>query len=316
MPLGIDIFRYARRTGREVIVGLSWDVLVLFALIGTLTFLAHFVVRDILNPTEHTAGADEPSKQEVEESLAAQGVEEVSRFSAVQRASHWIMAIAIFALMLSGFLIMNNGVTVKIAPGLSWLTVHIVSAVVLVAYTLFHVGHVAYKGTWNRMWVGRKEAVDLVTRFKNLVGLTDEYPRQFYYPSAQKLLHWSITGATLGVIVTGLVLLRRIRLRPLWDATREFSFLGIQFGFGAGESVGLVSWSFVLHDFFAVAILALVMGHVYFALRPNEWEITKSMITGTVPVDEYAEKYSPSSWSVGAEKAADGGEPELETDEQ
>lgn len=310
MPLGIDIFRYTRRIGREVVVGLSWDVLLLFAFIGTLTFLAHFVLRELWNPTDHTTGNGEPSKEEVEESLSAQGVEEVDRFSVAQRASHWIMAIAIFALMLSGFIIMNNAVTVKVVAGLSWLTIHIASAVVLIGYTLFHVGHVAYKGTWNRMWMGRKEVTDLWTRFKNLVGLTDEYPRQFYYPSAQKLLHWAITGATLGVIATGLVLWRRVSFEPLWSATREFTFLGVTFGFGTTEAMGLISWSFVLHDFFAIAILSLVMGHVYFALRPNEWEITKSMITGTVPVEEYAEKYSPSSWSVGGKKVADGGETE------
>jgi len=68
----------------------------------------------------------------------------------------------------------------------------------------------------------------------------------------------------------------------------------------------------LLHDLFAAGMLALVMGHIYFALRPNEWEITKSMITGKVTVEEYAEKYSPSSWRIGAERAADGGERETD----
>jgi len=39
MPFGIEIFRYAQRAGQEVIVGLSWDILLVFAFIGTLTFL-------------------------------------------------------------------------------------------------------------------------------------------------------------------------------------------------------------------------------------------------------------------------------------
>ncbi|WP_049986971.1 cytochrome b/b6 domain-containing protein [Halobellus rufus] len=308
MPFGIDIFRYAQRAGREVIVGLSWDILLVFAFIGTLTFLVHYVLRELWNPTDHTSRPDDPSKSEVEQSLEEQGVDEIKRFSLAQRVSHWVMAISIFALMLSGFVIMNTEVTLRAVPGLSWLDVHIVSAVVLIGYVVFHVGHVAYKGTWSKMWFGVADAKDLWRRFTNLIGQTDEYPRQFEYPSAQKLLHWGVTGASLAVIVTGVVLVRRVSLEPLWGPTREFSFLGLQFGLGTADAPGLIAWSFVFHDFFAVALLALVMGHVYFALRPNEWAITKSMITGRVAVEEYAEKYSPTSWQVGGSKATDGGD--------
>lgn len=315
MPFGIDVFRYARRAGREVIVGLSWDVLLVLAFLGTLTFLAHYVLRELWNPTEHTDDVGGPSKEEVVENLEAQGVAEVQRFSVAQRASHWIMAVAIFALMLSGFIIMNTSVTVKALPGLSWLTVHVAAAVTLVGYLVFHVAHVASKGTWEKMWFGRKEAADLWLRFRNLLGMTDQYPRQFEYPSAQKVLHWAITGASLGVIVTGFVLWRRLNFEPLWSATREFGFLGIHFGLGTADAPGLVSWSFVLHDFFAVGILGLVMGHIYFALRPNEWPITQSMITGRLPASEYAEKYAPESWQVGASRAADGGDRVAEADE-
>lgn len=299
MAFGIDVFRTARRTGQEVVVGLSWDVLVLFALIASLTFLVHYVLRELLNPTEHTVEGTEESKEEVEQNLRDQGVEEVKRFSVAQRASHWLMAISIFLLMISGFVIMNNDITVKTFLGLSWLDVHIWSALVLVGYVVFHVGHVAYKGTWSKMWFGLRDAKDLWVRFKNLIMLEESYPRQFEYPSAQKLLHWGVTGTTLGLIVTGLVLLRRVNLPPIWSATREFTFLGLTFDLGVGSAMGLISWSFVLHDFLAVATVALVMGHIYFALRPNEWAITRSMITGTVDVDHYAEKYSPTSWTVG-----------------
>jgi cytochrome b subunit of formate dehydrogenase len=313
MPFGIDIFRFAQRTGSDVIVGLSWDILLLLAFVGTLVFLVHYILRELWNPTDHTERPEEPTKDEVEQSLESQGIEEIERFSLAQRISHWVMAISIFALMLSGFIIMNTNVTLRAVPGLSWLNVHIISSVVLIGYVVFHLAHVAYKGTWSKMWFGLAEAKDLWLRFKNLVNLTEEYPRQFEYPSAQKLLHWSVTGATIGIILTGFVLLRRIELQPLWSSAREFSFLGVQFGLGTVETPGLVAWSFVFHDFLAVGMLALVMGHVYFALRPNEWEITKSMITGKVTAEEYAEKYAPNSWQIGGSKAADGGEgPEVD----
>lgn len=312
MPFGIEVFRYTESFGRRVVVGLSWDVVLIFAFVAALTFLIHFVVRDLFNPAEHTPREGEGTTEEIADSLEAQGIEEVPRFTAAQRASHWIMAISVFLLMLSGFLIMNADVTVRTFLGVSWLVVHEVSAIVLIGYVIFHLGHVAWKGTWTEMWFGRRDAEDLWVRGKNLVGLADEYPRQFKYPSAQKLLHQGVTLATLGLIVTGLVLLRRVQT-PLWDTTREFSFLGIEFGIGGTglSSMGLVPWSFVIHDFLAVVLLALVMGHVYFAIRPNEWAITRSMVTGTVSARAYAEKYSPTSWSVHRAASADGGEPEV-----
>jgi formate dehydrogenase gamma subunit len=311
MPFGIDILRYEQLFGQRVVAGLSWDILLVFAFISTLVFLVHFVVRDLLNPTEHTPAPEEEGTEQIEDSLRAQGVDEIHRFTAAQRASHWIMAISVFLLLLSGFLIMNNDVTVRAVFGVSWLFIHEVSAVVLMGYVIFHLGHVGYKGTWGEMWFGLRDVRDLWVRFLNLVGVRDEYPKQFKYPSAQKLLHWAVTGATLGLIVTGLVLLRRVRT-PFWEPTREFTFLGVHFGLGTAEvgGMGLVPWSFVIHDFLAVAILALVMGHVYFALRPREWGITRSMITGYVSVEDYAEKYSPKSWSVSGTASADGGEPE------
>lgn len=308
MPFGIEIFRYQSRFGQDIVVGLSWDVLAIFAFVAALVFLVHFLVRELLNPTGHTVGPDEPSIEEVEGRLRSQGVEEVHRFTVAQRASHWIMAIAIFALLLSGFLLMNNAVTVKALPGLSWLAIHEVGAIVLIGYVFFHIGHVAYKGTWDEMWFGARDVRDQAVRLKNFFGLTEEYPRQFKYPGAQKLLHWGVTAATIGLIVTGLVLLRRVNFGPFWDTTREFTFLGIEFGLGTTGQLGLVSWSFILHDFLAVATVALVMGHIYFALRPQEWDVTQSMITGYVSVEGYAEKYSPTSWAAGGETAVDGGD--------
>lgn len=314
---GIPIFRYERASGQEVVAGLSWDVLVLFTFLAFFVFLVHFIVRDVINPTEHTARPNQPSSDEVEQNLRSQDIEEVERFTATQRASHWIMAASIFLLMLSGFLMMNSNVTVRTIAGISWVDVHIIFSIVLIGYLVFHLGHVAYKGTWKAMWVGRREVKDLIVRGKNFLGQADEYPRQFEYPSAQKFLHLGVTGATLGVIVTGIVMLRRIEIPFLWDPAREFSLLGVQFSQGVGEpGWGLVTWSFVLHDLSAIMMVSLVLGHMYFALRPDEWGITRSMVTGTVSVETYAKKYSPDSWVVGGTTSTDGGDVEEEETEE
>ncbi|WP_331235039.1 cytochrome b/b6 domain-containing protein [Natronorarus salvus] len=314
--LGFEIFRYERAGGQEIVTGLSWDVLLILTFIAFFVFLIHFIVRDILNPADHSTAKDGPSPQEVERNLERQGIDEVHRFTATQRASHWIMAISVFLLMLSGFVLMNPNLTLQPPLEFSWLDIHIIFSIVFIGYIIFHIGHVAFKGTWMAMWIGRREIEDLWIRFNHLIGRRDEYPRQFKYPSAQKFLHLGVTGASIGVVITGIILLRRVPIPGLWGETREFTFLGIQFGIGLGQpGWGLVTWSFVLHDLFAILLVGLVLGHIYFALRPEEWGITKSMITGYVSRNTYAEKYSPTSWDIGVgggteTPATDGGSSE------
>ena len=46
----------------------------------------------------------------------------------------------------------------------------------------------------------------------------------------------------------------------------------------------------------AQADLALIMAHVYFALRPEKLVITKSMITGTLDREHYLEHHDPTRW--------------------
>lgn len=306
--LGFEIFRYDRAAGQEIVGGLSWDILVLFTFLAVFVFLIHFIVRDLINPADHSNPGDGPPPSEVEANLEAQNVEEVHRFTATQRASHWIMAAAVFLLMLSGFVLMNPNLTFHPPFGISWLDIHIVFSLVFIGYVIFHIAHVAYKGTWMAMWFGIREIKDLLVRFDHMIGRRDQYPRQFKYPSAQKLLHLGVTVVSFGVIITGLVMLRRVNVPGLWSETREFSFLGVHFGIGLGEpGWGLVNWSFVLHDLFAILLVVLVLGHVYFALRPEEWGITKSMITGSVSRKTYAEKYSPSSWDIGEDSGGSDG---------
>lgn len=307
--LGFEVFRHTQFAGRDVIVGLSWDMLMLLLTIAFFVFLVHFVVREILNPTDHSTSLDDEPKEEVVEQLKNQGVTEVPRFTATQRASHWIMAVSVFLLMLSGFIMMNPNFTIRGIAGVSWLDIHIVFSIVFIGYFIFHIGHVAYKGTWMEMWFGTADIKDQVVRLKNFLGMSDEYPRQFKYPSAQKLLHLGVAVLSIGVIATGLVLLRRVEVPLLWGYTREFTFLGMDFGLQTGDAGwGLVTWSFVIHDLSAILLVALVIGHIYFAIRPDEWSVSKSMITGYIPVETYAEKYSPRSWAIAGRPRADGGD--------
>ncbi len=49
----------------------------------------------------------------------------------------------------------------------------------------------------------------------------------------------------------------------------------------------------MLHDLAALTLITMVMMHVYFALRPEKWSFTRSMIRGWITRDEYSEHHDP-----------------------
>ena len=46
-----------------------------------------------------------------------------------------------------------------------------------------------------------------------------------------------------------------------------------------------------------MAMITLVMIHIYFALRPDEWWLTRSMFRGFVSRKEYVEHCDSSRWT-------------------
>ena len=56
--------------------------------------------------------------------------------------------------------------------------------------------------------------------------------------------------------------------------------------------------TYVLHGMAGVALVGLVIAHVYFAVRPEKWWITKSMILGWITRRQYLEHHDPDRWNV------------------
>jgi formate dehydrogenase subunit gamma len=57
---------------------------------------------------------------------------------------------------------------------------------------------------------------------------------------------------------------------------------------------------YVLHGLAGVGLIALIMVHVYFGLRPEKRAITKSMIFGWMSRDFYLKEHDPKRWVVEA----------------
>ena len=61
--------------------------------------------------------------------------------------------------------------------------------------------------------------------------------------------------------------------------------------------------TYVTHGLAGVGLVGLVIAHVYFAVRPEKWWITKSMILGFITRRQYLEHHEPSRWPVGQRRS-------------
>jgi cytochrome b subunit of formate dehydrogenase len=89
----------------------------------------------------------------------------------------------------------------------------------------------------------------------------------------------------LAVVVTGLLMLLKIDT-PLWRRN-PYVLEAAQWG-----------WIYAGHGFAAMALITMVMIHVYFALRPDEWRLTRSMFRGWITRREFEDHHDTGRWAA------------------
>jgi cytochrome b subunit of formate dehydrogenase len=111
-------------------------------------------------------------------------------------------------------------------------------------------------------------------------------PRRFAkYPLENKLYHGAIIATGLSAIATGVFMMSRVR--TIFFPRNPYLFSDMTWGL-----------MYVLHGLAGIGLIALVMVHVYFAIRPEKRDITKSMIFGTMKREFYLKHYDPQRWAV------------------
>ena len=111
-------------------------------------------------------------------------------------------------------------------------------------------------------------------------------PRKFAkYPLDNKLYHAAIIAAGLSAIATGVFMM--FRVRTVFFPRNPYLFSDMTWGM-----------MYVLHGLAGVGLIALIMIHIYFGIRPEKRPITKSMIFGWMSRDFYLEEHDPKRWVV------------------
>ena len=263
--------RAANPWGQEVMLGIAWDLMWAAAIAGTLFVVGHAIwVRFIAKPERPdpgpTSGRPIPDR--------------VTRHSASSRIFHWLMAAAMFVLLITAFFPV-------IGIRFPWVTIHWIAGLLLFATILYHVIYATFWQDLRAVWVGRDDREEASSGVRRILARSRAPgPRSGKYPLDQKLYHHAAAVVTIGAIATGVLMMFRIDT-ALWAANPYFL------------SDGLWGVMYVVHGLCGVGLITLVIAHVYFAIRPEKRWMTLSMIRGWITREDYLRHYDPDRWVAG-----------------
>ncbi len=262
--------------GQQVPIHIAFGLLWVSA-IGALLFLVVHAI--YVGYWAKSAKAHSSEAASVSPAVAARVPERVARHSLGARLFHWVMSVAMLALLVTAFL-------PKLGVKFSWVTYHWIAGVVLTVAVIYHLFHATFWLDFWSIWPDREDIEDAGRRVRRAMGQAAPAPRKFAkYPLENKLYHLAILFAGLSVIGTGVLMMSKVD-------TPFFPRNPYLFGFGDMAW----GWTYVLHGLAGVALVGLITVHVYFAIRPEKLFITKSMIFGWIPREQYLEHHDPQRW--------------------
>jgi cytochrome b subunit of formate dehydrogenase len=211
----------------------------------------------------------------------------IQRHSFMARTFHWVMAAAMFVLLFTAFLPI---VGIRFA----WVQWHWMAGLVLTGSIIYHILHATFWLDFWSIWVGPKDIPEFKNEILRELGHEVPGPKPGKYPLGNRLYHMAIVVVGFVAVISGLIMMPRIRT-PFF--TRD-PYIMTDASWG---------WTYIAHGFAGVALVGLVMAHVYFALRPDLFWITRGMIFGYISRREYLEHHDTKRWNVRGEKAQPAG---------
>jgi len=254
---------------QEVLIGVSWDLMWAAIIAGAGFVVLHALWARFMAPAA-AASSDDPSS-----GLPIR----ILRHALSERVFHGLMAAAMLVLLVTAFFPV-------LGIQFAWVTIHWVAGVILTALIAYHVIHATFRQDLWAMWIGKADIKAGVAELKHILGSGGEdASKAGKYPIDHILFHHSAAVAGLVAIATGVLMMLRLET-PFWTANPYML---------ADSTWGVV---YVLHGLSGVGLIALTITHIYFAIRPDKWWITRSMIYGWIPRSEYLGNHDPKRWVV------------------
>ena len=267
--------------GQSVPIHIVWSLIWVALIAGLLFLIVHAIYIRYFAKEKEFAGSASPE-------LVVRLPERIPRHSLVARLFHWIMAASMFTLLFTAFL-------PRVGVQFNWVTYHWIAGVVLTISVIFHIFHASFFLDFWSIWPDRADLEDAWKRVRRFMGKPAAPPRKFAkYPLENKLYHGVIILCSLSVILTGVFMMSRVR--TIFFPRNPYLFSDMTWGL-----------MYVLHGLAGVGLIALVIVHVYFAVRPEKLAITESMIVGSMSRDFYLKEHDPQRWVVEGTTSSSGG---------
>jgi len=258
--------------GQKVPIHIAWFLIWVAVIAGLLFLIVHVTYLRYFLREKEFAGS-------VSADHSARLPNRIPRHSLVARLFHWVMAAAMFILLFTGFL-------PKVGIRFPWVTYHWIAGFLLAVSIVFLIVHASFWLDFWAIWPDKTDLVDARSRVLRFIGKPAPPPRRFAkYPLENKLFHGVIILCGLSVILTGVFMM--FRVRTVFFPRNPYLFSDMTWGL-----------MYVLHGLAGVGLIALVMMHVYFGLRPDKRAITKSMVFGWMSRDFYLKEHDPERWTI------------------
>ena len=263
--------------GETVLTHISWSLLWASLFAGLMFLVAHASYM-ILSAHRKRGEAETAALEAKHKDLP----EHIERHTFMARVFHWVMAASMFVLLFTAFLPI---VGVRFA----WVQWHWMAGLVLTASIIYHIIHATFFLDFWSIWVGPRDIPEFKAEMLRELGHDVPGPKSGKYPLGNRLYHLAILVVGMTASITGVLMMSRVS-QPLFTRN-PYTMTDATWGL-----------TYVAHGVAGVALIGLVIAHVYFAVRPDKWWITKSMIFGWISRRNYLEHHDPARW-----KASSGG---------
>jgi cytochrome b subunit of formate dehydrogenase len=267
--------------GQQVLTHISWDLLWASMFAGLMFLVAHASYM-VLSAHRKRSSAETDALEAANKDLP----DLITRHTFMARLFHWVMAASMFTLLFTAFLPI---VGVRFA----WVQWHWIAGLVLTGAIIYHIIHASFFLDFWSIWVGPKDIPEFKSEILHDLGVDVPAPKTGKYPLGNRLYHMAILVVGLAVSISGMVMMARVR-QPLFERD-PYIMADTTWGF-----------TYVLHGLCGIALIGLVIAHIYFAVRPEKWWITKAMIFGAITRREYLEHHDPRRWNVRGKTQAAG----------
>ena len=262
---------------QTVVTHISWDLLWASLFAGVMFLVAHGSYMVLAAHRKRSAAETDALEAEYKH-LPAQ----IERHSFVARMFHWVMAASMFVLLFTAFLPI-------LGIRFAWVEWHWIAGLVLTGAIMYHIVHATFFLDFWSIWVGPKDIPEFKAEILREMGHDVPGPKPGKYPLGNRLYHLAILVVGLTAVISGLVMMYRIRTPLL--TRNPYIFSDTTWGM-----------TYLLHGVAGVALVGLVIAHVYFAVRPEKWWMTKSMIFGWVTRRNYLQHFDPERWRLRGRK--------------